>query len=38
MGDFLPRSAGEDKKLTGPLGLTKDVMYGTVLPTSGFDG
>lgn len=38
MGDFLPRSAGESKKLTGPLGLTKDVMYGTTLPASGFDG
>lgn len=38
MGTYLPLSAGESKKLTGALGLTKDVMYGTTLPTSGFDG
>lgn len=38
MGNYLPLTAGEDKKLTGPLGLTADVMYGTTLPTSGFDG
>ena len=38
LNNYLPLSAGESKKLTGPLGLTKDVMYGTVLPASGFDG
>lgn len=38
LDDYLPLTAGEEKKLTGPLGLTKDVMYGTVLPASGFDG
>ena len=36
--NFLPLTAGENKKLTGPLGLTKNVMYGTTLPTTGFDG
>ena len=35
---FLPRSAGVNYPLTGPLGLTKDVMYGPTLPTSGFNG
>ena len=35
---FLPLTAGESKKLTGPLGLTSGVMYGTTLPTSGFNG
>lgn len=34
---FLPLTAGESKKLTGPLGLTS-VMYGPTLPTSGFNG
>ena len=38
LDDYLPLTAGESKKLTGPLGLTKDVMYGTTLPASGFDG
>ena len=36
--DFLPLTAGEDKKLIGPLGLTAGIMYGSTLPTSGFDG
>ena len=36
--DFLPLTAGENKKLTGPLGLTSGVMYGTTLPESGFNG
>ena len=36
--DFLPLTAGENKKLTGPLGLTSGVMYGPTLPTSGFNG
>ena len=35
---YLPLSAGESKKLTGPLGLTKNVNYGTSLPSSGFTG
>lgn len=35
---FLPLTAGENKKLTGPLGLTSGVMYGTTLPESGFNG
>ena len=30
--DFLPLTAGENKKLTGPLGLTKNVNYGSSLP------
>ena len=36
--DFLPLSAGENKKLTGPLGLTENVNYGTSLPVNGFNG
>lgn len=36
--DFLPLSAGENKKLTGPLGLTENVNYGTSLPAGGFNG
>ena len=35
---YLPLSAGETHKLTGPLGLTENVMYGTSLPSTGFDG
>ena len=35
---FLPLTAGESKKLTGPLGLTSGVMYGPTLPSFGFDG
>ena len=35
---YLPLSAGESKKLTGALGLTENVMYGTTLPATGFDG
>ena len=36
--DFLPLSAGEGKKLTGPIGLTENVNYGTSLPSTGFNG
>ena len=36
--DFLPLSAGENKKLTGPLGLTENINYGMSLPTEGFEG
>ena len=36
--DFLPLSAGESNKLTGPLGLTRNVNYGTSLPETGFNG
>lgn len=36
--DFLPLTAGADKKLTGPLGLTKDIGYGATLPEDGFEG
>ena len=35
---YLPLSAGENKKLTGPLGLTENINYGTSLPDNGFDG
>ena len=38
MGDFLPRSAGELYPLTGALGLPKDIMYGSTLPQTGFEG
>ena len=34
---YLPLTAGEDYKLTGPLGLD-GVMYGSTLPESGFEG
>jgi hypothetical protein len=34
---YLPLSAGEDNKLTGPLGLT-EVMYGSSLPEEMFNG
>lgn len=36
--DFLPLSAGENKKIIGPLGLTENVNYGTSLPDEGFVG
>ena len=36
--DFLPLRAGQNKKLTGPLGLTENINYGTSLPDNGFDG
>lgn len=36
--DFLPLTAGENKKLTGPLGLTENVNYGLSLPDQGFEG
>ena len=36
---YLPLTAGRDKKLTGPLGLTENVNYGPDLPsTNTFDG
>ena len=35
---YLPLSAGQDKKLIGPLGLTENVNYGTSLPDNGFVG
>lgn len=35
---FLPRSAGIDYPLTGPLGLTQGQNYGSTLPASGFNG
>lgn len=38
MSGYLPKSAGEAHKLTGALGLTENVMYGTELPATGFDG
>ena len=38
MGDFLPRSAGEQYKLTGALGLPEGIMYGESLPETGFEG
>ena len=38
MSAYLPKSAGEAHKLTGALGLTENVMYGTELPATGFDG
>lgn len=34
----MPLSAGSSKPLTGPLGLTSNVGYGSSLPTSGFTG
>lgn len=36
--DYLPRTAGQDFPLTGPLGLTNTTNYGTTLPTTGFEG
>lgn len=36
--DFLPLTAGPNKKISGPLGLTLDQNYGLFLPTSGFEG
>lgn len=35
---YLPLTAGEDKKLVGPLGLTVNENYGPDLPTDTFDG
>ena len=35
---YLPLTAGKDKKLTGPLGLTINTNYGQDLPTDTFDG
>jgi hypothetical protein len=38
MSAYLPKSAGADHKITGPLGFTEGVNYGTTLPSTGFDG
>ena len=38
VGDYLPLTAGEDFKLTGPLGLNENIGYGIELPTTGFEG
>ena len=38
ISDYLPKSAGADHKITGPLGFTEGVNYGTTLPSTGFDG
>lgn len=35
---YLPLTAGEEYKLTGPLGLTHEIGYGSTLPTEGFEG
>ena len=35
---YLPLSAGQNKKLTGPLGLTENINYGKTLPSQGFEG
>lgn len=37
---YLPLTAGPDKKLTGPLGLTAEIMYGPDLPLeeNSFEG
>lgn len=37
-GDYLPLTAGEDFKLTGPLGLTENAMYGLEFPENPFEG
>ena len=36
--DFLPLTAGAEKKLEGPLGFKKGIGYGDTLPESGFEG
>lgn len=36
--DFLPLTAGANKKISGPLGLTLNQNYGLSLPNSGFEG
>ena len=36
--DFLPLTAGVEKKLEGPLGFKKGIGYGDTLPESGFEG
>ena len=35
---YLPLSAGEEYKLTGPLGFTNGIGYGASLPSDGFEG
>lgn len=35
---YLPLTAGKDKPLVGPLGLTAGQNYGATLPASGFTG
>lgn len=36
--DFLPLTAGENKKIQGELGLTSGKNYGGSLPATGFEG
>ena len=36
--NYLPLSAGEDKKISGPLGLTENINYNSTIPSSGFEG
>lgn len=36
--DFLPLTAGKDKKIQGELGLTSGKNYGGSLPATGFEG
>ena len=36
--DFLPLTAGENKKIQGELGLTTGKNYGNSLPSTGFEG
>lgn len=38
LNGYLPRSAGENYKLTGALGLPEGIMYGESLPETGFEG
>lgn len=39
LDNYLPLTAGENHKLTGPLGFTEGAgNYGTTVPSSGFDG
>lgn len=35
---YLPLTAGEENKLVGPLGLTNEINYGTILPENPFEG
>ena len=36
-GEFLPLTAGEEHKISGPLGFT-EASYGSMLPETGFEG
>lgn len=39
LDEYLPLTAGEEHKLTGPLGFDENSgNYGTTVPTEGFDG